>query len=1416
MIQRRRIPLLYLVLALLCKPVGPTFAQADPRQDILDELAEEYRPGLLGVYQDVKGNSFTRIDRSLSFDWQNQTADSRLATTQFEAVWEGLVFFQSVGKHVLYLQADGEVQLEFGDQTYSERKQPLGLIATDELEMQFGWHPIRITFKSPENGGRLKLFWQGPSFRLEPIGGQFLFHATQDTIEDKYSRGEALAHALRCARCHQTPFVQDSLGPAPSLAHFRDYIQPTWLMERLQQTATKHQGEENQSNHRMPDFGFSQDEAKSVVAYLFQNSKNPEPAGELLPAGDVAAGRKVFASVGCVACHQADSLGEAGLFDGGSLDTISLKRKDDFWLQWFKNPEAVNAHHRMPKVSLTQEEETNVIAYLKSLEPPRSTLQIDTYLFDEALAAQGKLLVEAAGCANCHESKPVETKQPLTFENSLGCLETLDRSKNRPAYSLSNEEKSALTEFFAQVKSTNSDTTQALLVRQNNCFQCHARNESVGIASQLDRIGRLVTELDELKPALAPPSLNSVGDKMHDQAIAGAIARKASARRPWLHVRMPQFGFDDEQLKALTAWFVEKDRVDDALIELHRQRTVGSVKPRPAEEELHQAGSRLVTTDGFGCTSCHQVGSVVPPKAPLNAKGPDLSLLNQRIRKIWFNRWVSNPARMVPRMEMPSVQLAVRGVLDNHLPHQLEAVWETLNTEGFEPPAPGAVRIARQSGIKGVDSGTKVITDVVFHRELQYIKPALLGLRNRHNLLFDMEAGTFLGWWQGDLARQRTKGKVWLWETAGESWDGLELEEGFRGVPDIQLMTSDGTIVPPQTVGQFRTSLDSWEQLENGLRVSQRFQFVLEGKTHWIRVVQLYREIWEGELNHARAGIERVIQFEQLPPGVKPLIGIGPSALEHHVDESQHFLSVSGQHGRRWVEVTAEPIVVEDSYFAVISQQPELKMQFLSNLEVDRFPPLDVQLAPPEAATLNVIPGITTTRLPFFDEFMPTGIDWDDDGTLWITSLKGRVWSARDTDSDGMEDQLQNELHELAAPYGVHAGKNYIDVINKYALLRMFDENQDGVYERVQTVAAGWGHTADYHDWAVGPVSDGKGGYFITTACQQDDRSQAAAKWRGVILHLTPRQPTVNNPYLFEVKVHTEGHRFPMGLARNQQGQLYVSDNQGNYNPYNEINYVLPGKHFGFINKLERMGDARPELTPPAIDMPHPWTRSVNGICFLETPVAVRRIRGGNVFGPFEGHMVGCEYDTRRLIRMSFQRVGETIQGAAYPLTLDQPDGSEPLLGPLAVSVSPRGELYVASIRDSGWGGANNIGTLAKMDFATAKLPAGIAEVKALQDGFEILFTAPVDAQRAMNLENYSVQSATRVSTTSYGGSDQQRRTDRLTAVKLAEDRHSVRLTVEALRAGFVYDIRIRNLNADDSTFFPAEAYYTLRTIPAE
>src|SRR5690606_25966127 len=144
-------------------------------------------------------------------------------------------------------------------------------------------------------------------------------------------------------------------------------------------------------------------------------------------------------------------------------------------------------------------------------------------------------------------------------------------------------------------------------------------------------------------------------------------------------------------------------------------------------------------------------------------------------------------------------------------------------------------------------------------------------------------------------------------------------------------------------------------------------------------------------------------------------------------------------------------------------------------------------------------------------------------------------------------------------------------------------------------------------------------------------REPAAAHLRGRALRLTPRTPTDESPQRFQIEEVCAGLRFPMGLVRTRSGDLFATDNQGNYNPYNELNHLLPGRHYGFINKLEFHPGERPPLTAPAIDIPHPWTRSVNGICALElSDLAASRA----AFGPFEGHLVGCEYDTRRLVRM--------------------------------------------------------------------------------------------------------------------------------------------------------------------------------------
>jgi hypothetical protein len=449
------------------------------------------------------------------------------------------------------------------------------------------------------------------------------------------------------------------------------------------------------------------------------------------------------------------------------------------------------------------------------------------------------------------------------------------------------------------------------------------------------------------------------------------------------------------------------------------------------------------------------------------------------------------------------------------------------------------------------------------------------------------------------------------------------------------------------------------------------------------------------------------------------------------------------------------------------------------------------------------------------EQLMPTALAWRPDGTLVVASLKGRVWLARDRDGDQLEDHLQPFSDELAAPYGLATGAGYVDVLHKPALLRLYDEDGDGQAERSETIASGWGHTDDYHDWAVGLPRDDDGNYYIALPCQQDDRQPAAAYLRGCIVQLVPQKPSSSDPRRFRLNPWAFGQRFPMGLALNHAGILVATDNQGNYNPFNELNQIVPGRHYGFINRLEQRPEYHPAITSPAINIPHPWTRSVNGICFLELPAGNSSEATGSMpFGPLAGQLVGCEYDTRRLIRMSLQEVNGQWQGAAYPLSVEAPEGEVTMLGPVCCAVSPAGALYVGSLRDSGWGGANNVGEILRMEFDPTQLPCGIREVTARAEGLRLEFTRPIDRDLAADRRRYAVESYFRISTPAYGGPDQQRRQVAVRDLRVSPDAMSVDLDLDRLEAGRVYEIRLKPL-VPHGKFFPAEAYYTLNQIVA-
>ncbi len=1388
-----------------------------PPEDADDE--EPFLPGLVADYRDAEGHTATRLDYQLAFHWNEMPPDPRLTAGEFRAIWQGNLLAATRGEYRFFVYGCGEIELKIAGRSAIVRQSVRnGWKSSPAVSLNADYHALELSFRRTEKDARLMLLWSGPDFGLEPVPPRFLFHPRRKSIARDFERGRLLARVLRCGRCHGE---ENPPSPAPALDRLSGNLSLAWLVRWL---TNNERGGDARSPLRMPAFGLSKTQSEALADWLLAPRESerdterrdaPSPAARASKKRDKPnpkIGEQLFVSLGCLACHTWRDLGASGWLGGGDLTHIADKRPAGFFAGWLDDPARLNRDHRMPVFQLSNTERTSLALFLAEQKAgggaTRSVADVQSDA-EHGNKKEGRKLAQQFGCVACHRlpetiRDTASRSAPRLHERSdwdRSCAGLPDVKKHRPGYRLNKDDARALRRYYAAVRFSPRDG-QLVLV-EHNCLACHAREgtrEAIPLlppllSDKLAAVSKRYPDLAPQIPALTPPALNSVGDKLTDAALNESIARRGQPHRPYLRVRMPRFPLGEDDLQALVHHLIDTDRVPPQ--ETNPTSTVNAER----RERYKLAGGRLVASDGFGCTSCHAAGRVQPPNDSPGARGPDLLRLGQRIRRPWFVRWVRNPTRIVPRMEMPSVQIPVSGVLDGKLDEQLNAVWHVLNLPGFEPPLPNPIRILRHSGSqRGAEP--IVLTDILQHGEQIRIKPFLAGLGNRHNVLFDLEKGAVAQWSVGDVARQHTRGKTWFWEPAGT----VVLDTGLV-YPDLTL-TVDGHELAARPLGQFVTEADTW-QIE-GASVCMHYRLKFTGSESAVLRV---RRTWAP----SATGFTQELYLEGVPPGAK---------VRLHLLSAQRAAKASRTLDGRTIRlgdpftsriVLAEPRewkFAEDARSLLVSPDTTIRivLRYESDVPIDRFPETP-QPPPParKAEPVEVAPGFVGQRLPLPPDIMPTGLSWRPDGRLIFSSLKGQVFEGVDTDGDGIEDRLKVLADGLPAPYGVHAESGYVDICSKYALLRLHNPDRSG--RRIEAVASGWGYSSDYHDWAIGLPQNDRGEYFLGIPCQQDKRSPAAAHFHGNILRLTPRKPTLDDPRLFALAPISAGHRFPMGLALDRTGELFVTDNQGNYKPFNELNHVRPGTHFGFINYLDRDKSIPPRI-PSAIDIPHPWTRSVNGICFLYTPKEVRSKLGGDLFGSLEGHLIGCEYDTRRLIRMTLQRVGDTFQGAAYPLSIPPSDPQRGFLGPLVCAVSPRGELYIGSIRDSGWGAGANVGEIIRIQIQPDKLPCGIAEVQANHDGFRIDFFRSIDRDLAARTESYTIQSYRREATPAYGSPDRDRRTEKVICATVSNDARQVTLKLAEMRLGFVYELRLKNLAPGGGNFHPAEAHYTLNVVP--
>ncbi|QDV06777.1 hypothetical protein Poly30_22920 [Planctomycetes bacterium Poly30] len=379
---------------------------------------------------------------------------------------------------------------------------------------------------------------------------------------------------------------------------------------------------------------------------------------------------------------------------------------------------------------------------------------------------------------------------------------------------------------------------------------------------------------------------------------------------------------------------------------------------------------------------------------------------------------------------------------------------------------------------------------------------------------------------------------------------------------------------------------------------------------------------------------------------------------------------------------------------------------------------------------------------------------------------------------------------------------------------RLVDSEGDGLFETLDTISDWWDISGNYHEYNFGPTRGIDGAYWITTNKPFGPQPFGEVDWRGFALKVMPDG---------RVKPMCAGLRSPAGVNTSPWGEVFYTDNQGEWCGASKLSLLHPGSYHGHPHGIESTRKAEwtftePKALPegelyatiassgdyPKFQMPAVWFpydkigRSPSGFVWDET---------GGAFGPFSGQMfVGDQYEAA-VFRVDLERVRGHWQGACFRFR----DGLAS--GVIRLAFTPSGALLVGE-SDRGWGSKGPITEgMQRIDFS-GTVPFEALSVRLTPDGsgFRIRFTHRAEPESCANVLSYSLESYTYEASEKYGSDELDRRQLEVTGATPHEDGLGVDLAVSGLREGYVHELGMAGVKSANDGFplLHATAYYTL------
>ena len=457
---------------------------------------------------------------------------------------------------------------------------------------------------------------------------------------------------------------------------------------------------------------------------------------------------------------------------------------------------------------------------------------------------------------------------------------------------------------------------------------------------------------------------------------------------------------------------------------------------------------------------------------------------------------------------------------------------------------------------------------------------------------------------------------------------------------------------------------------------------------------------------------------------------------------------------------------------------------------------------------------IVTVQVPEEVVLEASGLALLPDGRLMVCTRRGEVWIVDDAHADDGRADFRLYAEGLQEPLGllVH-DDGWIYVGQRGEVSRMRDVDGDDQVDEIETVCDLWSISGNYHEYLFGPRLGPEGDLWITTNKPFGGEPFGRVDWRG---------------FAHRIRLDGElspvacGLRSPAGVEVAPWGDVFFTDNQGEWCGASKLSHIEPGDFHGHPwgafscdqpewpyddpgdppdgMLMPKVPEVIPSFKLPAVWFPYDkMGKSPAGMVWDTT-------EGG--FGPFAGQLFVSDQHHASVLRVFLEEVDGHWQGACFPFR----EGFQCGIIRLAWG---RDDSLFAGMTNRGWGGRGNSPYgLQRLRWRGSR-PFEVLEMHARPNGFRLLFTEPVDPATAADPASYRLESYTYELHAAYGSAEMDRAEPRVRSASVSSDRRTVDLEVEGLRAGYVHELHLSGVRGPEGVpLLHDEAYYTLIRIP--